>query len=67
MDLPGTIAHPTQQIFLALALRQLAFSGGCFRFRDIAVEHSDETLPRAQLTKALAAIPRFFVGIPSLF
>src|SRR2546428_7105892 len=28
MDLPGTLAHPRNRIFWALALRQLAFSGG---------------------------------------
>ena len=66
MDLPGTIVHPHNRFFWALALRQLAFSGGAFAFAmspwSTAIQPS-----RAQLKKALAAIPRFFVGIPSIF
>ena len=52
MDIPGVVAHPHDRFFWALALRQLAFSGGAFAFA---------------MSPALAAIPRFFVGIPSLF
>src|SRR5207244_2795163 len=32
MDLPGTLAHPANRFFWALALRQLAFSGVAFAF-----------------------------------
>jgi len=42
MDLPGTIAHPHNRFFWALALRQLAFSGGAFAFA-ISRGASDET------------------------
>ena len=67
MDLPGTLAHPGNKFFWALALRQLAFSGGAFAFAMSPWSTQPRQPSRAQLTKALAAIPRFFVGIPSLF
>ncbi|HMC23228.1 MAG TPA: hypothetical protein VKL19_15350 [Thermoanaerobaculia bacterium] len=67
MDLPGTLAHPHNRFFWALALRQLAFSGGAFAFAMSPWSTRTRQPSRAQLTKALAAIPRFFVGIPSLF
>jgi uncharacterized membrane protein len=67
MDLPGTLAHPGNRFFWALALRQLAFSGGAFAFAMWLRSTRPRQPTRAQLTKALAAIPRFFVGIPSLF
>lgn len=67
MDLPGTLAHPGNRFFWALALRQLAFSGGAFAFA-MSPWGGEPTQPsRTQLPKALAAIPRFFVGVPSLF
>jgi uncharacterized membrane protein len=67
MDLPGTIAHPGNRFFWALALRQLAFSGGAFAFAMSRWSNRPSQPSRAQPTAALAAIPRFFVGIPSLF
>jgi uncharacterized membrane protein YphA (DoxX/SURF4 family) len=67
MDMPGVVAHPGDRFFWALALRQLAFSGGAFAFAMSAWSTRPSRPSRAQLTKALAAIPRFFVGIPSLF
>src|SRR5438128_12145341 len=67
MDLPGTLAHPHNRFFWALALRQLALSGGAFAFAMSPWSTRTRQPSRAQLTKALAAIPRFFVGIPSLF
>jgi uncharacterized membrane protein len=67
MDIPGVVAKPGNRFFWALALRQLAFSGGAFAF----AMSSWSTRPRQQSpvrpTAALAAFPRFFVGIPSLF
>jgi uncharacterized membrane protein len=71
MDLPGTLAQPGNRFFWALALRQLAFSGGAFAF----AMSPGSTRPRqawrqsgpALRTAAWAAIPRFFVGITSLF
>jgi uncharacterized membrane protein len=67
MDLPGTLAHPGNRFFWALALRQLAFSGGAFAFAMSLWSSGPRQPSRAQLTKALAALPRFFVGIPSVF
>ena len=67
MDLPGTLAHPGNRFFWALALRQLAFSGGAFAFAMSPWSTQPGPPSRAQLTKALVPIPRFFVGIPSLF
>src|SRR5256884_7532563 len=67
MDLPGTLAHPGNRLFSALALRQLAFSGGAFAFAMSPWSTQPRQPSRAQLTKALVPIPRFFVGIPSLF
>jgi hypothetical protein len=62
MDLPAVVANPDNRFFWALALRELAFSGGAFAF---ALWPSQPSPSRA--TAALAAIPRFFVGLPSLF
>lgn len=67
MDMPGVFAHPGNRFFWALALRQLAFSGGAFAFVMSQWSTWPKQPSRAQLTKALAAIPRFFVGIPSVF
>jgi len=67
MDLPGTLAHPHNRFFWALALRQLAFSGGAFAFAMSPLSTETKPPSRAQLMKILAAIPRFFVGIPSIF
>jgi uncharacterized membrane protein len=67
MDMPAVAANPHNRFFWALALRQLAFSGGAFAF---AMSPSS-TRPRppspAQPTAPWAALPRFFVGIPSVF
>jgi uncharacterized membrane protein len=71
MDLPAAVANPGNRFFWALALRELAFSGGAFAFAMSAWS----TRPRQALrqswptlrTAALAAIPRFFVGFASLF
>jgi hypothetical protein len=67
MDLPGTIAHPRNRFFWALTLRELAFSGGAFAFAMSRWSTRPRQPSRAQPAAALAAIPRFFVGIPSLF
>jgi len=65
MDMPGTLAQPGNRFFWALALRQLAFSGGAFAFAMSPSSTRKKTPSRAPA--ALAAIPRFFVGLPSLF
>lgn len=67
MDMPGVIAQPGNRFFWALALRQLAFSGGAFAFAMSPWSTGQRQPPRAQRMAALAAVPRFFVGIPSLF
>jgi len=64
MDMPGVIAQPGNRFFWALALRQLAFSGGAFAF---AMQPLSRQPSPARTTAALAPIPRFFVGIPSIF
>jgi uncharacterized membrane protein len=67
MDLPVTLAHPGNRFFWALALRQLAFSGGAFAFAMSSWSPRPKQPWPALPTAALAAIPRFFVGIPSVF
>jgi uncharacterized membrane protein len=67
MDMPGVVAHPGNRFFWALALRQLAFSGGAFAFAMSPWSTRTRQPSRAQHRAALTAIPRFFVGIPSLF
>jgi len=70
MDLPAVVANPGNRFFWALALRQLAFSGGAFAFA-MCPWSTRSTRPRppspALRTGAWAAIPRFFLGLPSLF
>jgi uncharacterized membrane protein YphA (DoxX/SURF4 family) len=61
MDMPGVVAKPGNRFFWALALRQLAFSGGAFAFA--LWPWGQSTAPNP----AVAAVPRFFVGIPSIF
>jgi uncharacterized membrane protein len=58
MDARAVAANPHNRFFWALALRQLAFSGGALAF---AISSWNAR------TNRLAAIPRFFVGIPSVF
>jgi len=71
MDMPAAVGSPGNRFFWALALRQLAFSGGAFAF----AMWLWSTQPRqswrqswpALRTAAWAAIPRFFLGLASLF
>ncbi len=73
MDLPAAVASPGNRFFWALALRELAFSGGALAFAmwPLSRRRTQSTQPTqsspALRTAALAAIPRFFVGIASLF
>ena len=67
MDLPATMTQPHNRFFWALALRQLAFSGGALAFAISPHSTPAKLLSRAQPMKILAAIPRFFIGIASLF
>jgi uncharacterized membrane protein YphA (DoxX/SURF4 family) len=74
MDLPAVFANPGNRFYWALALRQLAFSGGAFAFamcpwstRPRQAWRQLWPALRTAATDAWPAIPRFFVGIPSLF
>jgi uncharacterized membrane protein len=64
MDLPAVVAKPGNRFFWALALRQLAFSGGAFAF---AMGVWPREGSPARWSAAWSAIPRFFVGLPSIF
>ncbi|HBB96244.1 MAG TPA: hypothetical protein DC054_12710 [Blastocatellia bacterium] len=67
MDMPGVAANLHNRFVWALALRQLAFSGGAFALAMSPLSTRPRQRSRPQLTNAVTAIPRFFVGIPSLF
>jgi len=66
MDAPGVVAQPGNRFFWALALRQLAFSGGAFAFAMSPLSTRSKQPWRGQGT-VLAVIPRFFIGITSVF
>jgi uncharacterized membrane protein len=67
MDMPAVAANPHNRFFWALALRQLAFSGGALAFA--MSPSSTRSRPRSPVQAATpwAALPRFFIGIPSVF
>jgi uncharacterized membrane protein len=67
MDMPAVIAQPGNRFFWALALRQLAFSGGAFAFAMSAASIRSRQPSLPQPTRPALVIPRFFVGIPSIF
>jgi len=67
MDIPAAVANPRNRFFWALALRQLAFSGGAFAFAMSPWSTRPRHPSPAQRSAALAAIPRFFVGIAAFF
>ena len=67
MDMPAVVAHPGNRFFWALALRQLAFSGGALAFAMSPMSTRTRESSRVGPASVLPAIPRFFVGIPSLF
>jgi uncharacterized membrane protein YphA (DoxX/SURF4 family) len=66
MDMPAVVANPGNRFFWALALRQLAFSGGAFAFAMRPLSTQPRQPSPTWPTAALAAIPRCFVGITSL-
>ena len=63
MDLPAAVANPGNRFFWALALRELAFSGGAFAF---AMRPLSKSTSPSQPIAVLRPISRFFVAIPSL-
>ena len=67
MDLPSTTAHPHNRFFWALMFRELAFSGGAFAFAISSWPTRPRKSSSEQPVAAWAALPRFFVGVPSLF
>jgi uncharacterized membrane protein len=67
MDVPGVVAQPGNRFFWALALRQLAFSGGALAFAMSPLSTRTRQASRMGSNTALTAIPRFFIGLPSLF
>ncbi len=64
MDIPGVIDNPHNRFFWALALRELAFSGG-----GLALAISPWSSPSGRPLPAggLATIPRLFIAVASLF
>ena len=68
MDLPGAIAHPHSRFAWAFLLRELSFGSGAFAF----ALSSWSTRPRPPSSGRpnavrVAALPRLFIGIASLF
>lgn len=62
MDVPAWAQHPQNRFALALALRELAFSGGA-----LALAASLIARTRERGTHILATVARYFVAIPVLF
>jgi uncharacterized membrane protein YphA (DoxX/SURF4 family)/uncharacterized membrane protein len=62
MDVPGWARDPRNRIALALALRELSFSGGA-----LALAASLSVQGRERGTHILATVARYFVAIPILF
>lgn len=65
IDIPAVVARPHNRFFWALALRELAFSGGA-----LALALSRWSTPAKQPWRApsrAAALPRFFLGVAALF
>jgi uncharacterized membrane protein len=68
MDLPGSIAHPHNRFFWALALRELSFGSGALAFAMAPWSTRPRQPSAAQpIAARAAALPRFFLGIASLF
>jgi len=65
MDMPGVVAQPGNRFVWALALRQLAFSGGAFAFA--LSPWSTRLRQPLPARPAWSSFPRFFIGIPSIF
>ncbi len=67
MDMPAVAANPHNRFLWALALRQLAFSGGAFAFAMSPWIARPGPPSPARATAVLPAVARFFVGMPSVF
>ena len=66
MDLPGTLAHPGNRLFWALALRELSFGSGAFAFA-MSPWSARPPSPAPPIMARAAALPRIFIGVASLF
>jgi len=66
MDIPAVVVEPHNRFFWALALRELTFGCGAFAFATSWSTHSEQQRPVGPIA-ALAAFPRFSIGIASLF
>jgi len=62
MDVPGWLENPRDRIALALALRELSFSGGA-----LAMAASMSGAGREDGGRILATIARYFVAVPLVF
>ena len=62
MDTPGWARHPGNRIFLTLALRELAFSGGA-----LALAASLSRQASQHKARLLATIARYFIAVPVVF
>jgi uncharacterized membrane protein len=62
ISIPGIAGHPRNRIFWAVALRDLAFSGGALAF---AATHTETWRTRG--TQKVVTVARFFVGLPIIF
>lgn len=62
MDIPGWLQDPHDRIAAALALRELAFSGGALALAASLTEPTNE-----RVGKTLATIARYFIAIPVVF
>ena len=67
MDIPAVVANPRNRFFWALALRELAFSGGALAFAMSPWSIRPRQPSPAKPPASWAAFPRLFVGIASLF
>ncbi len=66
MDLPGSMAHPHNRFFWALALRELSFGSGALAFA-MSPWSTRPPSPAPPILARLAALPRIFIGIASVF
>jgi hypothetical protein len=64
MDLPAALAHPGNRFFWALALRELAFSGGAFA---LAMSLSSNLANPVREAHSWLFLPRFQIGAAALF
>ena len=62
MDVPGWLQNPRDRIALALALRELSFSGGALA---LAVSLTKQWQERER--HILATVARYFIAIPAVF